>query len=114
MNRSRIRRMLCHTVLDWDGLQLEVWSLDEFKKNRLINMYKLEDLDSELRRYTHEKPLIESGEELWEFPLSSWAYDTKLQQMILIVQLGFELGVYHLEELAFMYWFVVMLIFAIG
>lgn len=63
----------------------------------------------ELRRYTHEQPLVEAGEELWEFPLSSWAYDLKLQQMLWIVQLGFELELYLPEELAFMYWSVLSL-----
>ena len=24
MNRSRLRRMLCHLVLDWDSLQVDV------------------------------------------------------------------------------------------
>ena len=107
MNRPRIRRMFCHTVLDWDGLQLEVpKSRIKLARIALIRPFQLEELDSELRRYTHEKPLVESGEEIWAFPLSSWAYDVKLQQMILIVQLGFELEVYHRKELAFMYWSV--------
>lgn len=32
MNRSRMRRMLCHLVLDWDGLQLDVGDFDAFIK----------------------------------------------------------------------------------
>ena len=63
----------------------------------------------ELRKYTMEEPL--SGqqpgvEEVWSFPLSSWAYHLKLRQMEWIVQLGFELKIYRDDELAGMYWYV--------
>ena len=64
---------------------------------------KFEDLDMELRQFTHEQPLI-AGEEIWSFPLSSWAFNIKLHQMEWIVQLGFELNIYKLDELASMYW----------
>ena len=91
MNRCRMRRMLCHTVLDWDTLQLD-----------------LEDLDAELRRHTHEQPLRDQDgdEPLYAFPLSSWAYNLKLRQMAWIVQLGAELGVYQAGELAGAYWYL--------
>ena len=91
MNRSRTRRMLCHTILDWDVLQLD-----------------LEDLDVELRRFTHEQPVVDggSGESLWAFPLSSWAHYLKLRQMEWIVQLGAELGVYQTTELVGVYWYL--------
>ena len=85
------------------------WLAQKLQSIMLIIAFQLEELDSELRRYTHEKALVESDEEIWAFPLSSWAYDIKLQQMILVVQLGFELEVYHQEELAFMYWSVLLL-----
>ncbi|KAL8971077.1 MAG: hypothetical protein Q9183_001225 [Haloplaca sp. 2 TL-2023] len=92
MNRSRMRRMLCHLVLDWETVQLQA-----------------ENLDEELRKYTAEKPLTEgetAGTELWSFPLSSWAYYYKLRQMEWIIQLGFELEVYHNDELSGMYWYL--------
>ena len=66
-----------------------------------------ENLDVELREYTKETPIVDaqtSSEELWCFPLSSWAYHTKLRQMEWIVQLGFELDIYQPDELAGMYW----------
>ncbi|KAL8773941.1 MAG: hypothetical protein Q9209_001371 [Squamulea sp. 1 TL-2023] len=90
MNRSRMRRMLCHLVLDWETVQLEA-----------------ETLDVELRKYTGEKPLTDGGPmgtEIWSFPLSSWAYYYKLRQTEWIVQLGFELGIYQNDELSAMYW----------
>ncbi|KAL8718478.1 MAG: hypothetical protein Q9225_004392 [Loekoesia sp. 1 TL-2023] len=92
MNRSRMRRMLCHLILDWESIQLET-----------------ENLDVELRKYTGEKPLIEgepSGIEIWSFPLSSWAYYYKLRQVEWIVQLGFELTIYQNDELSGMYWYL--------
>lgn len=92
MNRSRMRRMLCHLVLDWENVQMEA-----------------ENLDLQLRMYTNEKPLTESeatGTEIWSYPLSSWAYYYKLRQMEWIVQLGFELNIYQNDELCGMYWYL--------
>ncbi|KAL8728353.1 MAG: hypothetical protein Q9181_005374 [Wetmoreana brouardii] len=92
MNRSRMRRMLCHLVLDWESVQLEA-----------------ENLDVEVRKYTGEKPLIDgepAGTEVWSFPLSSWVYHYKLRQMEWIVQLGFELDIYQDDELSSMYWYL--------
>lgn len=63
----------------------------------------------ELRYFTKEEPIKEvqnSSEEIWSFPLSSWAYYHKLHQMEWIVQLGFELEIYQTSELAGMYWYV--------
>ena len=45
-----------------------------------------------------------ANEEMWSFPLSSWAYYHKLHQMEWIVQLGFELDIYQPDELGGMYW----------
>ena len=72
------------------------------------NSPKAEDIDIELRQYTMEKPILDdrlSDEPIFSFPLSSWAYYHKLQQMEWIVQLGFELEVYQDDELAGMYAF---------
>ncbi|KAL8918943.1 MAG: hypothetical protein Q9208_007053 [Pyrenodesmia sp. 3 TL-2023] len=92
MNRSRMRRMLCHLVMDWESVQVEA-----------------ENLDLELRKYTGERPLSEgepAGTEIWSFPLSSWAYHYKLRQTEWIIQLGFELDVYQTGELRGMYWYL--------
>ncbi|KAI9823326.1 MAG: hypothetical protein M1832_002550 [Thelocarpon impressellum] len=91
-NRSRVRRTLCHTIEDWDTLQLEA-----------------EELDIELQSLTKEEPYIDRPDfpnPIFAFPLSSWAYHHKLQQMEWIVQLGFELDVYQLDELGGMYWYL--------
>jgi predicted phosphohydrolase len=91
-NRCRIRRTLSHTIADWDNLQLDA-----------------EELDLELRAFTKEEPILDeniSNEPIYSFPLSSWAYLYKLQQMEWIVQLGFELETYAPDELARMYWYL--------
>jgi hypothetical protein len=91
-NRCRIRRTLCHTIADWDNLQLDA-----------------EELDQELREFIKEEPIVDpdiSNEPIYSFPLSSWAYFYKLRQMEWIVQLGFELETYQPDELAGMYWYL--------
>ncbi len=89
-NRCRIRRTLTHTLADWDNLQLDT-----------------EELDSELREYTKEQPMLSPNfgiTPIFAFPLSSWAYNYKLQQMQWLVQMGFELDIYAHDEKAAMYW----------
>jgi N-alpha-acetyltransferase 35, NatC auxiliary subunit len=91
-NRCRTRRDLTHTIIDWENLQLDA-----------------EELDQELREFTREEPVLDhsiSPEPIYSFPLSSWAYFYKLCQMEWIVQVGFELEVYQLDELAGMYWYL--------
>ena len=91
-NRCRIRRTLCHTIVDWDNLQLDA-----------------EELDLQLREFTREEPILDrniSSEPIYAFPLSSWAYFYKLRQMEWIVQMGFELEIYQPDELATMYWYL--------
>ncbi|KUJ08475.1 amino-acid N-acetyltransferase-like protein subunit Mak10 [Mollisia scopiformis] len=95
-NRCRIRRSLCHTIVDWDTLQLDA-----------------EELDVELRDFTMEAPILDqqiSTEPIYSFPLSSWAYFYKLKQMEWIVQMGFELETYQQDELAGMYWYLQYLV----
>ncbi|KAJ5788742.1 NatC N(alpha)-terminal acetyltransferase Mak10 subunit [Penicillium paradoxum] len=90
LNRCRIRRTLCHTLVDWDNLQIEA-----------------EEIDLELRTLSAEPPLqFQGGEPTWSFPLSSWAYHQKLIQFRLILQMGFELSIYSPEELPGMYWYL--------
>ena len=107
MNRSRLRRMLCHLVLEWDHVQFEV-SIPYGKPFQLTCL-KAENYDIELRKFTQEQPIKDSegsSEEVWSFPLSSWAYYHKLRQMEWIIQMGFELDIYQVDELAGMYWCV--------
>lgn len=91
-NRCRIRRTLCHTIADWDNLQLDA-----------------EELDQELRAFTKEEATVDfsvADDPIYAFPLSSWAYYYKLRQMEWIIQMGFELETYQPYELASMYWYL--------
>lgn len=90
LNRCRIRRTICHTVVDWDNLQMEA-----------------EELDLQLQTLSAEPALrLQDGEPTYSYPLSSWAYHQKLTQLRLILQMGFELAVYSPEELPGMYWYL--------
>ncbi|KAI9924925.1 hypothetical protein MW887_006330 [Aspergillus wentii] len=90
LNRCRVRRTVCHTVSDWDNLQMEA-----------------EDLDVQLQGLSQETPLtFRHGEPTYSFPLSSWAYHQKLSQFRLVLQLGFELSIYSPEELPGIYWYL--------
>jgi len=88
-NRSRLRRILCKSILDWDSLQVEA-----------------EDIDSQIRSFTQEEPLQTPEGPLYSFSLSSWVYHYKLHQMEAIILLGFELEIFPLHEFSGMYWYL--------
>ncbi|KAL9124316.1 MAG: hypothetical protein Q9217_006342 [Psora testacea] len=91
MNRSRLRRMLSHLVLEWETIQLEA-----------------ENIDVEMRRYSGEVPGYDkvTAQYFWSYPLSRWACHHKLRIMQWIVQMGFELDIYQVDEMAGMYWYL--------
>lgn len=89
LNSCRIRRNLCHAVVEWDQLQGEV-----------------EEIDSNLQRGMHDRPLMIYDSETHAFALSSWVYHHKLSMMRTIVQLGFEQEIYARYELASMYYYL--------
>ncbi|GAO14204.1 hypothetical protein UVI_02001630 [Ustilaginoidea virens] len=97
-NRCRVRRTLCHLLRDWENLQVDA-----------------EDIDQILQVKTKEPPLMQRSTvgfgpaETYSLPLSSWTYLYKLRLMESIVQLGFELEVYQVDELAGMYWYLTFL-----
>lgn len=99
-NRSRLRRLLCHSILDLDGLQADA-----------------EEMDLTLQTLVRESPLpyppIATDQEdsgandtasqrnlTYAYPLSSFIYLLKLQQMQDIILLGFELEIYATHEYA--------------
>ncbi|KAI5852246.1 Mak10 subunit, NatC N-terminal acetyltransferase-domain-containing protein [Tricharina praecox] len=88
-NRSRLRRILCKSILDWDSLQVEA-----------------EEIDSEIRTFTLEEPLQTRDGPQYSFSLSSWVYHYKLHLMETVVLLGFELEIFPLHEFAGMYWYL--------
>ncbi|EPS43025.1 hypothetical protein H072_2993 [Dactylellina haptotyla CBS 200.50] len=76
-NRSRLRRNLCHLIVDWDALQIEC-----------------EEIDGELQQLIKEEPVLHNDNISYAFSLSSWVYHYKLRQMEWIIFLGFELELY--------------------
>ncbi|KAK4175709.1 putative MAK10 subunit [Triangularia setosa] len=95
-NRCRIRRTLCHSIQDWETVQVDA-----------------EEIDQLLQIQIDERPLVypptedtEGIEPTFSLPLSSWAYLYKLRLMEWIVQLGFELEIYAPDELGGMYWYL--------
>jgi hypothetical protein len=91
-NRCRIRRTLCHSIQDWEAVQMDA-----------------EEADQLLQPYSEDQPVSwprASSAPAARLPLSSWAYLYKLRLMEWIVQLGFELDIYQPDELAGMYWYL--------
>jgi len=95
-NRCRVRRTLCHSIQDWETVQLDAGEIDQLLQVQL-----------------EEKPMLYKTvlvpnltEPMYSVPLSSWAYLYKLRLMEWIVQLGFELETYQSDELAGMYWYL--------
>ncbi|KAK0662942.1 putative MAK10 subunit [Cercophora samala] len=98
-NRCRIRRTLCHSIQDWETVQMDA-----------------EQIDQLLQHQIEEQPLVypPTGDAegsggigpTYSLPLSSWAYLYKLRLMEWIVQLGFELEIYAPDELGGMYWYL--------
>jgi len=94
-NRCRVRRILCHALRDWEGVQMDA-----------------EEIDNLLQVQLDERPLSYGpttgapADLEYSLPLSSWAYLYKLRMMEWTVQLGFELEIYQPDELAGMYWYL--------
>ncbi|EXJ93337.1 hypothetical protein A1O1_01729 [Capronia coronata CBS 617.96] len=91
LNRCRVRRTLCHAVLEWDQLQADA-----------------EEIDILAQSVCQEKPVsYPPGEEItFSYSLSSWVYHHKLVQLRTIVHMGFELSIYAPHELAGMCWYL--------
>ncbi|KEF54716.1 uncharacterized protein A1O9_09158 [Exophiala aquamarina CBS 119918] len=91
LNRSRVRRNLCHAALEWDRIQAEA-----------------EELDSVVQSSFGEQPQMysDADEPTFSYSLSSWVYHYKLMQLRGIVQMGFQLSVYAPHEYSSMYWYL--------
>lgn len=91
LNRARARRTLCHFAADWDNLQVDV-----------------EQIDTTLQSLTHEVALEYDGslDPAYSYPLSSWMYHYKLILLRHIIQMGFELNMYAIEEIPGMLWYL--------
>ncbi|RMZ89995.1 hypothetical protein DV736_g2783, partial [Chaetothyriales sp. CBS 134916] len=90
-NRCRVRRNLCHAMLEWDSIQADA-----------------EEIDGNIQALTRERPIpYPSGATpTYSYSLSSWVYHYKLAQFRLEIQMGFELSVFAPHEHASMYWYL--------
>ena len=90
-NRCRVRRNLCHALLEWDNMQADA-----------------EEIDATLQTLTNERSIpYPTGEApTFSYSLSSWVYHYKLMQLRLEVQMGFELSVFAHHEYPSMYWYL--------
>lgn len=96
-NRCRLRRILCHSIKEWEMLYLELDSID--------GLLQLQ-LDEEPLPPTAIPGFLAEDGLQYSMPLQSWAYSYKLRLMEWVVQLGFELELYLPDELASMYWWL--------
>ncbi|KAI5290811.1 hypothetical protein KEM54_000372 [Ascosphaera aggregata] len=95
LNRCRVRRFMTHSAVDWDIIQSEA-----------------EEFDTQLQQLTREpalslyspSPSNSTNQLTYSFPLSSWIYHHKLRLMRQIIQMGFELEIYAVEEIAGIYY----------
>ncbi|KAI9894810.1 MAG: hypothetical protein M1814_000029 [Vezdaea aestivalis] len=89
-NRSRVRRMLSHLIKDWDTVVEEMSSFD-----------------ASLARFASQLPINPEADKSlgtkFPEPLQVWIQYRLRGQMLLLIQLGFELDVYALHELGAMY-----------
>ena len=89
LNRCRIRRTLCHAVVEWDQIQADA-----------------EECDAAIQLLIGESPQSYPLGDLltYAYPLSSWVYHHKLHQMEMIILMGFELSIYAADEIPKLYW----------
>uniref|UniRef100_A0A060T2M9 ARAD1A09790p n=1 Tax=Blastobotrys adeninivorans TaxID=409370 RepID=A0A060T2M9_BLAAD len=85
-NRSRQRQNLAHCIVSFDSLQVSA-----------------EQLETELARAIPTETILFNGQRVPAVPISSWVYLRKLQIMIWVALLGFELDVYKPWEYSQMY-----------
>ncbi|KAM7199598.1 N-alpha-acetyltransferase 35, NatC auxiliary subunit [Rhypophila sp. PSN 637] len=101
-NRCRVRRTLCHSIQDWETVQMDAEETDQLLQIQLD--------EKPINFQTRLEPEgASSPEAAYSLPLSSWAYLYKLRLMEWIVQLGFELETYQPIEMAGMYWYLAYL-----
>ncbi|KAI0973165.1 Mak10 subunit, NatC N-terminal acetyltransferase-domain-containing protein [Xylaria arbuscula] len=89
-NRCRARRLLCHHIELFEGVEADVTDIEEHIQTPIWEVSQ--------GTYPEEDPTY--------FPLSTWVLLLKLQQMEWIVKLGFELRIYQPDELAGMYYYL--------
>lgn len=103
VNRARQRQNLAHCIVSWDTLQVVTEEFEEKVAERAMQVGGI-----------FETVVVENsdGESsvVPALPISSWVYLRKVQMMIWVVLLGFELDIYKIWEYAYMYRYVSYLV----
>lgn len=103
VNRSRQRQLLSHCIVVWDSLQIFA---EEFEDQ--VNQYMI-------KNGKQPESFLVKGENgkstsIPAFPISSWTMMRKVQIMIWVVLLGFELDIYKIWEYGYMYRYAAYLV----
>ncbi|KAK9457154.1 Mak10 subunit, NatC N-terminal acetyltransferase-domain-containing protein [Dipodascopsis uninucleata] len=94
-NRSRLRQNLCGAILDWDSLQVDSEGLE--CSSDMIDFS--DSIPSCIATSNSKESYIQP------LPFSSWVYFRKLEIMMWVVFLGFDLDIYKLDEWSLMFWY---------
>ncbi|ODQ66380.1 hypothetical protein NADFUDRAFT_50296 [Nadsonia fulvescens var. elongata DSM 6958] len=103
-NRPRQHRLLGHAIVSWDSLQVAAETLEADLEN-YFPMDTIEVPDNETTSKKTSKSSKTEPAKVPAVPLSSWVYLRKLQIMIWVALLGFELDIYKPWEFSFVYWY---------
>lgn len=95
-NRARQRQQLSHCIVSWDTMQVATEEFEDSVNEKL--MLKGEEIESvsveDDRGGVVPVPAL---------PISSWVHLRKVQMMIWVTLIGFELDIYRMWEFGFMY-----------
>jgi hypothetical protein len=103
VNRSRQRQLLSHCIVVWDSLQIFAEEFEDQVNQLMIK--KGEQPESFLVQGENGK-----STSIFAFPISSWTMMRKVQIMIWVVLLGFELDIYKIWEYGYMYRYAAYLV----
>ncbi|KAF5101516.1 hypothetical protein D0Z00_000791 [Geotrichum galactomycetum] len=103
VNRSRQRQLLSHCIVVWDSLQIFAEEFEDQVNQLMIK--KGEQPESFLVQGENGK-----STSIPAFPISSWTMMRKVQIMIWVVLLGFELDIYKIWEYGYMYRYAAYLV----
>jgi N-alpha-acetyltransferase 35, NatC auxiliary subunit len=109
LNRPRVRRNLCHAAVEWDNIQAEAEDLDAYLQTlsgEIPLPYGSISSDTATTNPDNTQNPDDDSATAYAYPLSSWVYHYKLQQMRLVTQLGFELEIYGASEFVDMHWYL--------
>lgn len=103
VNRARQRQNLAHCIVAWDTLQVTTEAFEDSVAEQAVK--NGEHAETIILDDRHGKKATVPA-----LPISSWVYLRKVQMMIWVVLLGFELDIYKIWEYGYMYRYVEYLV----